>query len=53
MTSKEREIVEGIGKFASTTGKITLRQLQTMGAIYKKYVQDGEYRHHNWRIWKK
>jgi len=53
MSPKERTLVEGIGAFGVKSGKISYRQLVTMGRIYKKYVHEEEYVHHDWKIWKK
>jgi hypothetical protein len=52
MTPDEANKVMGICNFAAGTQKVTYKQLQFMGMMYKKLVQRGVYFHHNWKIWK-
>lgn len=52
MEARDRKLVEGIGRFTLRTGKISFRQMQVLGRIYKRYLQDDQYQHHNWKIWR-
>ncbi len=52
MTASEQEMFVGIGSWCADTGLVSYRQLQVVGFLYKKYLQDGEYVHHNWKIWR-
>ena len=52
MTVTERELLYGIGEFMVKTNKVTFRQLQVLGKLYKSYVNDGCYVFHDWLIWR-
>ena len=52
MNKKDKSFVEGVGRWSSQSGKITHKQLVVLGRIFKRYLQDGEYFHHNWSIWR-
>lgn len=52
MTPSEATIVVGINAFAHRTGKVSYKQLQIVGIVYKRLVQRGRYSDHNWKIWK-
>lgn len=51
MSPADQATVEGICTFANEKQIVTYRQLQVMGYISKRYLQDDEYIHHNWKIW--
>ena len=51
LKSSERTFVAGVQKFGIKSGKISYKQQVILGKIYYKYVQRGEYKHHNWTIW--
>lgn len=51
LTDGDRKFTAGVQAFGIKSGKISYKQQQILGAIYKKYVQRGEYKHHNWTIW--
>ena len=53
MSDLDRECLEGISRWVTTNQVVTLRQLQVLGRLYKRYLQNGEYVHHNWVIWNK
>lgn len=52
MSQSDRLYLEGISQWVTTTNKVTLKQLQVLGRLYKRYLQDDEYVHHNWKMWK-
>jgi hypothetical protein len=51
LSRSERQFVQGIQDIGLVDKRISYRQLQVLGAIYKKHVQRGQYKHHNWPIW--
>jgi len=51
MTEEEVLLLQGISEWITKTEKATWKQLSVLGRLYKRYLQDGEYVHHNWTIW--
>lgn len=52
MSQSDREIFQGITSWVVDKNKVTKKQLSVLGRLYKRYLQDDEYVHHNWKIWK-
>lgn len=48
---KTARLVRDIDRFGSESGLLTKRQLQVLGFIYKRHINDDRYVHHDWAIW--
>lgn len=48
---KTARLVRDIHRFGTDSGVLTRRQLQVLGFIYKRHINNDKYVHHDWAIW--